>query len=139
MPLKPAPQIKKDLNPLGLKNYDEPAPLVPTGNPQVPQDKSQQQQQGSAQDANKAKDKPQSAVKTGPMGSLTLITMPEAEVFKGKTALGKTPLFRINLPVGTHMLKLKGADGKVRVLSAKIENGKTSAMKLSLGDLPEAQ
>ncbi|MFL5321113.1 MAG: hypothetical protein ACJ790_15745 [Myxococcaceae bacterium] len=41
-------------------------------------------------------------------GALTLVTMPEAEVFRNGTSLGKTPLFRLPMPVGVHLLKLKG-------------------------------
>lgn len=143
-PGKPTEEIKRDLNPLGLKNFDQP-PVELNGNPQLPPGKPQEQQeakqQGSAQDANKSKDKAvaQQQQLKGSSGSLTLITLPEAEVFRGKVALGKTPLFRATLPVGTHLLRLKGTDGVARSLSVKIESGKTTAMKFSLADLPSAQ
>jgi serine/threonine-protein kinase len=133
-------EIKKDVNPLNLKNFEEPQGAVnPQLPPTTPQDVQHPQQQGSAQEVGKPKDKgvAQQQLRAN-AGWLTLITMPEAEVFKGKATLGKTPLFRAPLPVGVHMLRLKGADGVQRALSVKIEGGKTTAMKFALSDLPSA-
>jgi eukaryotic-like serine/threonine-protein kinase len=70
-------------------------------------------------------------------GALTLLILPEAEVFLNKRSLGKTPLFKTPVPVGKHLLNIKGADGKWRVLSVPIEVGKTAQFKLALTDIPE--
>jgi serine/threonine-protein kinase len=69
-------------------------------------------------------------------GTLTLIVQPEAEVFRGGRSLGKTPLFSKPLPVGTHRLRIVGADGKRRVLSVPIHAGKTAAFRLELESIP---
>lgn len=69
-------------------------------------------------------------------GTLTLITVPEATVLRGTKELGKTPLFNASLPQGTHLLRLKGADGKVRLLSAPIRGGENTAFRVQLADLP---
>jgi hypothetical protein len=68
------------------------------------------------------------------MGALSLKTKPEAEVFWNGTSLGKTPLIQVPTPVGTQLLTLKGPDGKVHNLSAKIEKDRTAAMKYALDE-----
>ncbi|HSP77762.1 MAG TPA: protein kinase [Myxococcaceae bacterium] len=70
-------------------------------------------------------------------GALTLVVLPEAEVYRGRVSLGKTPLFEKAMPVGTHLLRIKGADGKKRVLSVPIQEGKTAVFKLKLEEIPE--
>lgn len=69
-------------------------------------------------------------------GQLTLVTFPEAKVFRGKELLGTTPLFQVPLPAGTHTLVLKGQDGVRRKLSAPIKSGKTTTFRLKLRDVP---
>ncbi|MFL5319781.1 MAG: serine/threonine protein kinase [Myxococcaceae bacterium] len=133
-PIVPPPKI--NANPLGLKEFAEP---VPPGSQQVADNNSQGNAQGNSQGS--AQQNPQDVAKEPAkakpmMGALTLVTMPEAEVFRNGTSLGKTPLFRLPMPVGVHLLKLKGPDGKVHNVSAKIEKDKTAAMKLHLDDLP---
>jgi eukaryotic-like serine/threonine-protein kinase len=78
--------------------------------------------------------------RTVKQGALTLVILPEtgAEVFLNGRLLGKTPLFKKPVPVGTHQLRIKGSDGKRRALSVRIEAGKTAQFKLSLADIPEA-
>nr|QKW93791.1 hypothetical protein [Vitiosangium cumulatum] len=91
------------------------------------------------------KDKDASADKAGDgepvrkvkQGALTLIVLPEAEVFLNGRSLGKTPLIKTPVPVGRHRLRIKGADGKRRELSVPIEAGKTAQFKLALTDIPE--
>jgi serine/threonine-protein kinase len=77
--------------------------------------------------------------RTVKQGALTLVILPEtgAEVFLNGRLLGKTPLFKKSVPVGTHQLRIKGADGKRRTLSVRIEAGKTAQFKLALADIPE--
>jgi serine/threonine protein kinase len=74
----------------------------------------------------------------GPTGKMTLIINPEAEVFLGKRSLGKTPLFNVSLPEGTHLLRIVGPDKKSRKLSVPIEAGKKTMHRFSLNDIPTA-
>jgi serine/threonine protein kinase len=69
-------------------------------------------------------------------GQITVVTFPNATVFRGKQELGKTPLFNVQLPLGTHMLTLVGADGIKHVLSVPVRDGKNSPIKVNLDDLP---
>jgi serine/threonine-protein kinase len=70
-------------------------------------------------------------------GALTLLVLPEAEVFLKGRSLGKTPLIKKPVPVGKHLLVIKGEDGKRRVLSVPIFAGKTAQFRLKLSDIPE--
>lgn len=72
----------------------------------------------------------------GKTGQVTLVTFPEADVFRGAQKLGRTPLFNAELPVGTHLLTLVGTDGARRKLSLPVRLGKNKPMKLNLADLP---
>jgi serine/threonine-protein kinase len=72
-------------------------------------------------------------------GKMTLIIHPEAQVFRGKRSLGKTPMFNQPMPVGTHLLRIVGPDKKPRVLSVQIGAGKTTSHRFSLNDLPLAR
>lgn len=76
------------------------------------------------------------AVKAKAVGQVTIVTFPEANVFRGKEKLGRTPLFNAELPVGTHMLTLIGDDGAPRRLSVPVKVGKNKPMKMNLADLP---
>ncbi|ATB29961.1 serine/threonine-protein kinase [Melittangium boletus] len=75
--------------------------------------------------------------RTGKQGWLTLVVLPEAEVTLNGRSLGKTPLFKVQVPAGQHRLRIKGADGKRRELSVPIAAGKTAQFKLALTDIPE--
>ncbi len=70
-------------------------------------------------------------------GALTLLVLPEAEVFLKGRSLGKTPLIKKPVPVGRHLLVIKGEDGKRRVLSVPIFAGKTAQFRLKLTEIPE--
>ncbi|WP_375769368.1 protein kinase [Archangium gephyra] len=76
-------------------------------------------------------------VRSVKQGALTLVILPEAEVFLNGRSLGKTPLIKTPVPVGRHLLRIKGADGKRRQLSVPIQAGKTAQFKLKLTDIPE--
>ena len=69
-------------------------------------------------------------------GTFTLITFPSATVFRGKTQLGKTPLFNAELPIGTHVLTLVGPDGDRHMLSMPVTSGKPQPIKVKLDELP---
>ncbi len=74
--------------------------------------------------------------KKGATGTITLVTFPESDVFNGKQHHGKTPLFNIELPVGTHLLSFVGSDGGRHSLSLPVRSGKNAAVKVNLDDLP---
>jgi hypothetical protein len=78
-------------------------------------------------------------VRKGPTGTLTLVTFPEAKVLKGGTALGTTPLFNVELPPGTHLLTLVGADGSKHALSVMVKAGKNTPLKVNLADIPNSR
>jgi serine/threonine protein kinase len=69
-------------------------------------------------------------------GSVTLVSFPVAKVTRGGKFLGVTPLFKVSLPVGTHVLRLEGPDGRARRLSVPVRAGAESILKVSLDDLP---
>ncbi|HYO66102.1 MAG TPA: serine/threonine-protein kinase [Archangium sp.] len=83
------------------------------------------------------KDGEDEPVRSVKQGALTLVILPEAEVFLSGRSLGKTPLIKTPVPVGRHLLRIKGADGKRRQLSVPIRAGKTTQFKLKLTDIPE--
>ncbi|WIG94098.1 serine/threonine-protein kinase [Myxococcus sp. SDU36] len=70
-------------------------------------------------------------------GKLTLLVLPEAEVFRGKKRVGRTPMFNVAMPVGEHDLTLVGPDGKKRMLSVPITAGETTQFRLKLAEIPE--
>lgn len=88
-----------------------------------------------AADGKDGDDKPSRPAR-GPTGKMTLIIHPEAEVFFGRRSLGKTPLFNVSLPEGTHLLRIVGPDKKSRKLSMPIEAGKKAMHRFSLDDIP---
>jgi hypothetical protein len=53
--------------------------------------------------------------------------------------LGKTPLFNVSLPEGTHLLRIVGPDKKPRKLSVPIEAGQKTLHRFSLDDIPTAR
>ncbi|HEX8821464.1 MAG TPA: serine/threonine-protein kinase [Archangium sp.] len=97
-------------------------------------------QEGKDPRAEATKDgdgEPPSTTRSVKQGALTLLVLPEAEVFLKGRSLGKTPLIKKPVPVGRHLLILKGEDGKRRVLSVPIAAGKTAQFRLKLTDIPE--
>jgi eukaryotic-like serine/threonine-protein kinase len=124
--------------PLDAPFYDKPVPIPhdtsqDTASPPQPQagGKDPQPPPGKEPDTTGKPKAP--AVHTG---QVTLITFPDATVFRGRQELGKTPLFNATLPVGTHMLTLIGADGVKHVLSVPVHDGKNVPMKVKLDELP---
>jgi hypothetical protein len=75
----------------------------------------------------------------GPGGTFTLVTFPNATVLRGKQNLGTTPLFNVELPVGTHLLTLVGDDGSHHALSVQVKAGKNPPMKVNLADIPNSR
>lgn len=69
-------------------------------------------------------------------GLVTLVTFPEAEVFRSGRPVGRTPLFNEEWPTGTHLLTLVGADGLKHRLSLKVMPGKNTPVKVNLSEVP---
>ncbi|QSQ11935.1 serine/threonine-protein kinase [Myxococcus landrumensis] len=79
--------------------------------------------------ADEAKESPPTG---GPPGFLSLSTDPYARVFLGGQLLGVTPLFKVSLPSGKHVLKIVGEDGKALKLPVDIKPGETRAVNVPL-------
>jgi len=119
--------------------YDQPVP-IPHGDVPLPVDPSGPLPQpgvGAPGVGTPPKDDPKKHPPAVRTGSITVVTFPEATVFRGKQELGKTPLFNVELPLGTHMLTLVGSDGVRHILSVPVRDGKNSPIKVKLDDLPE--
>ncbi len=143
--MPPAPSAKTDVDPWDKKSPEpgqsgvaatEPTdggtPASGTGVADV---KGSQAGDKDAEDGKDGDDKPSKPAR-GPTGKMTLIIHPEAEVYFGKRSLGKTPLFNVSLPEGTHLLRIVGPDKKARKLSVPIEAGKKTMHRFSLDDIP---
>ncbi|MFZ5471474.1 MAG: protein kinase domain-containing protein [Myxococcota bacterium] len=109
--------------------YQDPSPIPEFGQRSAPPEPSKEE-------VKEVVEKPR-ATKVSRAGTLTLVTVPEAKVLKGKKELGQTPLFNASLPAGTHRLYLVGPDGRKRMLSVPISAGKNTAFRVKLEDLPE--
>ena len=69
-------------------------------------------------------------------GTVTIVTFPESYVEEGTRKLGKTPLFDLKLPAGTHLLLLTGADGAVHRLSVPVVANQKRVFKMKLDEVP---
>ncbi|MDY7233179.1 serine/threonine-protein kinase [Hyalangium rubrum] len=143
VPQEPPPKVAAPGGP-ALKIFPEPGQPEP-GTPSAATDggtvaggtAGAEKKPAPGEEAEEAEDKPGKSGRVA-QGKLTLIINPEAEVFRGKRSLGKTPMFNETLPVGTHLLRIVGPDGKKRKLSVPIKKGETTKLRFALGDLPEA-
>jgi eukaryotic-like serine/threonine-protein kinase len=71
-------------------------------------------------------DPPIKTPKVTPKGRLSLNTVPWSEVYLGTKKLGDTPLVNIQLPAGTHTLRLFNPDKKIeKKVSVEIKAGET--------------
>jgi serine/threonine protein kinase, bacterial len=61
--------------------------------------------------------------------SLRTVNPSEAAVYDGNMQLGSTPLVKVPLDEGVHKLRLVDGDSKNRILSVKIEGGKTMEIR----------
>jgi serine/threonine-protein kinase len=113
--------------------YDKPVPI-----PHGPEDDASPQtgQNNPSKDAPSKDDPKKDKPPPARTGTVTIITFPDATVFRGKTQIGQTPLFNAALPVGTQLLTLVGADGVKHVLSVPVRDGKNSPIKVKLDELP---
>jgi hypothetical protein len=69
-------------------------------------------------------------------GEVTLALIPEASVLKGGTRLGQGTWVTFSLPVGTHLVTIRGDDGVKRRLSLQVAAGKNKPQRYRLDDLP---
>jgi serine/threonine protein kinase len=72
-------------------------------------------------------------------GHLTLTTVnpAHATVYVDGQPFGETPMFKVPIEGGTHSLRIRAADQKLRALSLKIEAGKTLELKgINVEQLP---
>jgi hypothetical protein len=115
--------------------YDKPVP-IPHGPDDNPMGTAQQPQKDPGKDAPSKDDPKKDKPPPVHSGTVTIITFPEATVFRGKQQIGQTPLFNAALPVGTQLLTLVGADGVKHVLSVPVRDGKNSPIKVKLDELP---
>ena len=70
-------------------------------------------------------------------GRVSLVTQPYARVsFKGR-ALGPTPLFDVELPVGKQTLVLVGEDGISRALDVSVQESSATQLRLKLDQVPK--
>ncbi|MGQ0504698.1 MAG: protein kinase domain-containing protein [Myxococcaceae bacterium] len=74
---------------------------------------------------------------SGP-GQLTLVAQPFVSkvIFKSQD-LGPTPLFKIPMPAGKHVLKLTAPDNTVRLLTVEIHAGEPTNMRIDTNSLPK--
>lgn len=79
-----------------------------------------------------AAEAPTGAPTGGPPGSLSLATEPSSKVFLGGQSLGTTPLSKVSLPSGHHVLKLVGDDGKELPLPVDIKPGENKVLRIPL-------
>jgi hypothetical protein len=79
--------------------------------------------------------KPPVAV-TVKVGEVTLMLPDGAAVLRGRQELGRGKIVSFTLPVGTHLLTVRGDDGVRRALSLPVSVGKNRAVKYNLADLP---
>jgi len=67
-------------------------------------------------------------------GTLNLLAIPSADVFRGQRPLGRTPLVNVELPAGNHTLTLRplggGPSERVRV---RIRSGERTRQTVRLG------
>jgi serine/threonine-protein kinase len=97
----------------------EPAPPVtPKGNDPAPEPK-----------------RPPPAVSVK-VGDVTLMLPDGATVLRGRQELGRGTIVNFTLPVGTHLLTVRGEDGVRRALSLPVSVGKNRPVKYNLADLP---
>lgn len=93
---------------------------------------------GQADPKPPAEPNPKPAAVPRPDGTLTLVVLPDAEVRVGGRPLGKTPLFNVSLPEGTHLVQIVGEDRVQRFLSVPIKAGKPTTFRLGCWTCPRA-
>lgn len=73
------------------------------------------------------------------VGTLTLITVPDAEVRLGKRVLGRTPLFNAQVAAGKQRLQLHLDNGEERVLNVTVKAGTNSAYRVDFRKTSSAE
>jgi hypothetical protein len=135
---KPRPPIAGDLPGTDLPGSDLPGTELPgTDSPPVagkqPKDPVEPRDPPNTQNPNPTVVRPKVPKE---QGEITLALIPEATVSKGNTRLGQGSLISFSLPVGTHLVTIRGEDGVKRKLSLQIGAGKNKPQRYRLEDLP---
>ncbi|HZI16738.1 MAG TPA: serine/threonine-protein kinase [Myxococcus sp.] len=126
----------------------EPAPSAQDelASPEAPPVKKPRLTAKRPQAVRKGPEAPQGAADAGTVaappaepGTLTLRTNPKARVFLGDRLLGLTPLIKLRLPAGEHVLRLEelGRDGKALLLPVDIPSGESVTLDTPLAMLSE--
>jgi hypothetical protein len=136
--------------PAALEPKPEPvAAAAPVEEPQPPSKRTRQTTKRFKREQRPAEDNPpsdwapvdekpeaaQAAAPSGEPGVLTIVTAPYAKVYLGKRYLGDTPLFKLTLPSGKHMLRLVDPEGQNLRLPVEIKAGETTKVNLELSTL----
>jgi eukaryotic-like serine/threonine-protein kinase len=129
---EPQPELTNFNPPVPIQPFAEEGSEAPSPSPVAV---AQAPQNGTPAQPPKPDDK-KPARPSGRTGQITLVTFPNAKVFRGKAELGTTPLFNAELPLGTHLLTLVGPDNQRHVLSVRIADGKNTPIKVKLDELP---
>ncbi|WP_237080873.1 serine/threonine protein kinase [Myxococcus xanthus] len=133
---------EEDANALrALPLHDPNLPVYPVPGYDAPTPEAPAKALGAAVGGEDAEEnRPKEAASARPAkgrGKLTLLVLPEAEVFRGKKRVGRTPMFNVAMPAGEHDLTIVGPDGKKRMLSVPISAGETTQFRLKLAEIPE--
>jgi serine/threonine-protein kinase len=140
-PPEPVVEVEKYTGEVPIPEFDDKNPRKPIVVPPLAPDPGP----GTSALQRPSSDKPDAGARKSPgmpspgkggTGFLTLVTNPESTVLVGTKELGKTPLFKVQLPVGTHLLTLVGPGGDKHVLSVKITGEKGAAFRFDLADVP---
>jgi eukaryotic-like serine/threonine-protein kinase len=141
-PPEPVVEVQKYSGDVPIPEFDDKNPRKPIAVAPLPPDpgpgNSQPARPSSERpDAGARKSQPVASPGRGGTGFLTLVTKPDATILLGGKEVGKTPVFKLPLPSGSHLLTLVGPDGDKRVLSVKITTGALSPFRFDLADLPK--
>lgn len=67
-----------------------------------------------------------------PPGTISVITLPWTQVFLDEKLLGITPLARLPLPAGRHILRFKNPEGIDKKIAVLVKSGEVTKLRLDL-------
>ena len=145
--IEPAPTVPDD--PIETETETEPPrervepregpPAEPEAQPETPPEAPPEAPQAvtpAPREAERSTRRPQREARpAAEPGSLNLLAVPRAEVFRGSRRLGTTPLVDFELPAGSHRLLLRELDGsRQRTVRVEIRPGQRTAMSVRLDE-----
>ena len=81
------------------------------------------------------RERPPEAAPLQPPGTLNLLAIPPAIVYRGPQSLGRTPLVNVELPVGVHRLRLEPVGGgPSKRVTVRIRSGRRTVTSVRLGE-----